>query len=114
MPKSVRIEGNFLRHTSLALVNRELALGLEDCGWEVSIRETSPFLELDSDAEPRAKRLYKMMESTKTPDIIVRHAYPCDVATPEEAIPLAIIQPWEMGSMPQDWRRAWTAIADKV
>ena len=110
----IRWEGSQFVHHSLALVNRELCLGLIEKGCEVSIMpyEKDQFTPKE---EPRFKPIAKR---TKRPlsgpaDVHVRHQWPPDFTPPIEGH-WVIIQPWEFGSIPQEWVRHMVASVDEI
>ncbi|HPJ95104.1 MAG TPA: glycosyltransferase [Deltaproteobacteria bacterium] len=107
-------EGSQLVHHSLALVNRELCLRLIEKGCEVSIipYEKDQFTPKE---EPRFKPIVK---KTKKPlsgpaDVHVRHQWPPDFNPPAEGH-WVMIQPWEFGSIPQEWVRHMATIVDEI
>jgi glycosyltransferase involved in cell wall biosynthesis len=108
----LRIEGDVLQHHSLAAVNRRLAIGLAEAGWEVSIQPRSPLDQIDRRDDPSVPQLYEMLAREHTPDLILRHAYPPDFSP--APCPIVFMQPWEFGSLPRLWRYGWSAVADKL
>lgn len=103
----------FVRH-SMALVNREMCLGLIDSGCEVSIvpYETDDFT---PDADPRFEKILQRTRRalSGTADVHVRHRWPPDFTPPPEGH-WVMIQPWEFGSLPVEWVRKISAGVDEV
>jgi glycosyltransferase involved in cell wall biosynthesis/SAM-dependent methyltransferase len=106
-PITVSWEGSFLDYGSLSHVNRELVASLSsskptkdsllkihcvppDRTGNTAAEKTWPELAQHFSARPFA------------PDITVRHAWPPNWQRPL-AGKLAVIQPWEFGSLPRDW-----------
>lgn len=90
---------------SLAAVNRALIDQLQMRGHTVSVRQThsvpsNPILE-DYPARFAIDR-----PLGKTPDVIIRHSWPPNLAKNHQGIPVVLIQPWEYGSPPIAWVEA--------
>lgn len=120
-PLRVRWEGDQRVLSSLALVNRELCLGLLESGdVELSLGETpGPFSTLAAGSDPRLARLFERLDAPLSgpPDLTIRHHFPPNWAPPKGgAAPcgkLAVMQPWEYAYLPEAWR-AGSAAADAV
>lgn len=106
----VRIEGAFFVHHSLAHVNRELAVALEELGWEVAV---CPIEEDRQDSTvPHYERLLSMTGRCESADVVLRHAFPPDLSHCD--LPLAVMQPWEFFAAPDEWVRASRTTADEL
>jgi glycosyltransferase involved in cell wall biosynthesis/GT2 family glycosyltransferase/ADP-heptose:LPS heptosyltransferase len=103
----------FLYH-SLAHVNRELCLQLINRGHQLSIladKSGKVGLEQDSRFAPLDARIDAKLSGLA--DIHVRHWFPPDF-TPPPAGHWVMIQPWEMGSIPQQWIEAMGNQVDEL
>jgi glycosyltransferase involved in cell wall biosynthesis len=88
-PRAVRWIGDHTLHTSLSIINREVAGRLRD------------------EAGLRVQRVERTGVSADEPlphvaDVEVRHQWPPDFRV-APAGRLALIQPWEFGAIPRDW-----------
>ncbi|MBI4658801.1 MAG: glycosyltransferase [Verrucomicrobia bacterium] len=100
---SVVWEGSQFVHHSLALINRELCLKLIEAGHELSILPYEPDqfgADIDSRFDGLARRF--RISLSRPADVHVRHQWPLNPHPPGEGR-WVIIQPWEFGSIPQDW-----------
>jgi glycosyltransferase involved in cell wall biosynthesis/tetratricopeptide (TPR) repeat protein len=98
-------EGSFLDHGSLSQVNRGLIGQLKmisDC----KITCVTNGAPLAADAANIWPELAREMASQPAPgaSVTVRHAWPPNWKRPATG-KLAVIQPWEFGSLPQEWVR---------
>jgi hypothetical protein len=103
-PITVRWEGAFFNHHSLAHVNRELCLALLATGRvELSLIPSEP-PEFDPAADPRLAPLSERIHAPLSgpAQVHVRHAWPPRLDPPPEGA-LVLIQPWEFGSLPVAW-----------
>ena len=104
-PFRVNWTGSFLVYSSLAAVNREMALALlRDGRCELGLQQTESG-ELN-DAES-AERLSPITERLDKPlqeavDFHLRHHWPPDFSRPASG-KLVLMQPWEYGRIPLDW-----------
>ncbi|GEM_PF-727315 len=93
--------GSFFDYGSLSNINRVLTDALEEQGTNVSRVQTH-----DLDAKPpKALRVYRRKlaaEANADAALTVRHAWPPDWSRPVNG-KLAVIQPWEFGSLPKQW-----------
>ncbi|HEX7569799.1 MAG TPA: glycosyltransferase [Verrucomicrobiae bacterium] len=96
---SVAWEGSFLDHGSLSHVNRELTGALKNLPG-VGIQRVGN----GTPAVPGFENLAREISAVASADaaVTVRHAWPPNWQRPA-AGKLAVIQPWEFGSLPQDW-----------
>lgn len=103
----------FVTH-SLALINRELCLQLIRDGYEVSLLPYEPD-QFGTEADPRFKALAECINKPLTGkiDIHVRHHWPPNLTPPQEGH-WVIIQPWEFGSLPEEWVRVFSAQVDEM
>jgi len=98
-PVTVDWIGSFLDHGSLSHVNRELTGALENvCGVRLQRVDNG------ASASPGFGNLAREISTMVSADAVVtvRHAWPPNWQRPA-AGKLAVIQPWEFGSLPQDW-----------
>jgi glycosyltransferase involved in cell wall biosynthesis len=117
-PLRVRWEGPQSILSSLALVNRELCLGLLGSGdVELSVVERiNPWHTLTEEHDPRFGPLFARREAALSgpSDITIRHHFPPRWERPETG-KLVVMQPWEWSHLPE---RAWiegaTRHADEV
>ncbi|MBF2052471.1 MAG: glycosyltransferase [Candidatus Sericytochromatia bacterium] len=113
---SLRWEGDVLKYTSLAAVNRELlvqAMARQD--WALEVRNPS---DPDFDAAP-GTALYPLKQHmylplSDTPDLVVRHAWPVNFDLPASGGHWVMIQPWEFGSLPVRWVYHINRFVDQV
>ena len=104
-PVAVSWEGSFLDHGSLSQVNRNLIGQLKmiaDCNI-TCVANGAP---MAADAASIWPELAREMVSQPAPGaaVTVRHAWPPNWKRPATG-KLAVIQPWEFGSLPQEWVR---------
>lgn len=97
-------EGTFLDYGSLSHVNRELTRRL-DQQRGVRLARVAPnaipaALRHDATMQSVARRL--VAEAPAETQITVRHAWPPNWQRPERGA-WVLIQPWEFGTLPQDW-----------
>ncbi|HEV2474346.1 MAG TPA: hypothetical protein VGS41_16835 [Chthonomonadales bacterium] len=114
MMPAIRIEGAQFSSHSLALVNRELSLGLMDAGVEVSIIPTEP-AHFTAAADPRFPRLEERFFAplSRQADYHVRHFFPPRFERPDEG-KFILMQPWEYGYLPVKWVGQITRNVDEV
>jgi glycosyltransferase involved in cell wall biosynthesis/FMN phosphatase YigB (HAD superfamily)/tetratricopeptide (TPR) repeat protein len=91
--------GSFLDHGSLSHVNRELTGALENIAGIKIQRITN-----GAAVAPGFEGLEQIISPTASSDaaVTVRHAWPPNWKRPARG-KLVVIQPWEFGSLPQDW-----------
>jgi glycosyltransferase involved in cell wall biosynthesis/tetratricopeptide (TPR) repeat protein len=104
-PVVVSWEGSFLDHGSLSHVNRELT-GSFKAVPDFQINCVANGAPAAADAVKFWPVLAGEISATPSPDtaVTVRHAWPPDWKRPRHG-KLAVIQPWEFGSLPEDWVR---------
>lgn len=113
---SLRWEGDVLKYTSLAAVNRELlAQVLQRQDWALEVRNPS---DCDFDVTP-ASELYPFKQHmyrplAANPDLVVRHAWPVNFDLPASSGHWVMIQPWEFGSLPVRWVYHINRFVDQV
>lgn len=107
-------EGPQFAQHSLALVNRELCLRLMESEYEVGIIPRGDDQCSTSEA-PRFKKLLQGISRTLSGpvDIHIRHQWPPDFTPPKEGHWINI-QPWEYGSLPQEWLVPMTTQIDEM
>jgi glycosyltransferase involved in cell wall biosynthesis/SAM-dependent methyltransferase len=116
-PASPRVvwEGAISEEHSLALVNRQLCLGLLERGHEVSLRpvRSSPTLNIPTCPCPAqlTERFDRCLSGPA--DVYVRHAWPPDFTPPPDGH-WVMVQPWEFGSLPRSWVEPMTNLVDEV
>ena len=105
-----RIEGPFDSSYSLAVLNRETAIALDELGYNVALHSTegpgdfepSPeFLEQNSLIKKLHKKSYEI--SSSSADIISRNLYPPRVDDMQSQIKLLHHYAWEESGFPQEW-----------
>ena len=113
-PLPVRWEGSQFIHHSLALVNRELCQELIASGavdLEVIPYEPHSF-EPDSPGHRSiAQRIDRHLERPAA--VHIRHQWPPKFTPPSEGA-WVMIQPWEYGSIPEEWVEPMTAQVDEI
>jgi glycosyltransferase involved in cell wall biosynthesis/ADP-heptose:LPS heptosyltransferase/chemotaxis methyl-accepting protein methylase len=113
-PCTVAWEGTFLDFGSLSQVNRELTRPLLQ---DKSLRITRVSQQLPTPtAAGRSKEIQQLTAAIsaqlpKDSQITVRHSWPPNWQAPPRGH-LVVIQPWEYGSLPQDWVRQSAHVAE--
>lgn len=104
---SVSWEGSFLDYGSLSHVNRELVSALKNDP-DLKVQYVATNWQPNISAKKNWPDLVRRLSvQPMTADVTVRHAWPPDWRRPATG-KLAVIQPWEFGSLPQEWvNRAW-------
>jgi len=100
---SVNWEGSFLDFGSLSHVNRELTRALADSENVRLQCVNSPATK--NDVTPKALKQFASTLAKKSPadpQITIRHAWPPNWQRPASG-KLVVIQPWEFGSLPEEW-----------
>ncbi len=97
--------GTFLDHGSLSHVNRELTEAIR-AQEGVKVRRIGPAIRLPKGSPSAWSSLASRMTTkpSRQPAVTVRHAWPPQWDQPKSGA-LVVIQPWEFGSLPQDWVR---------
>jgi glycosyltransferase involved in cell wall biosynthesis/predicted SAM-dependent methyltransferase/tetratricopeptide (TPR) repeat protein len=100
---TVSWEGSFLDYGSLSHVNRELFAALKDAP-NLDIRCVVPNVPTDATAQKIWSEMAGKITIQSSPGaaVTVRHAWPPNWRRPASG-KLAVIQPWEFGSLPQEW-----------
>lgn len=102
----MNFEGSFFLHSSLAHVNRELALALletDRCDLGLLPFEADQF---ESSTDGRFAALAERMnQPLGAADVHLRHRWPPDL-TPVPRGRYALMQPWEFGRVPRSWVQA--------
>src|SRR5262249_23664198 len=107
-------EGPLLREHSLALVNRQLCLGLLQRGHDVRLLPTpsaGPEVSPSAALAPLLARLNR--PPARPAEVRVRPGWPPRWEAPREGR-WVVIQPWEFGSLPRDWVGPVARQADEV
>lgn len=102
VPAGIRWEGPFFSESSLALVNRELALRLVLQGWDLGLLPSQPqdyAPDRDHRFLPLAERLWG---GSDAPALIVSHRYP-PALHPQRNCRQVVYLPWEFGALPRRW-----------
>lgn len=95
--------GPLFVHTSLALVNRELALALLDAGHAEIGFDDPAEAAFGAEADSRFGALAgRLRVWPADPAVTVRHFWPPDFRRPDTPA-LVLMQPWEFGSLPAAW-----------
>lgn len=110
----VLLAGTFFEHTSLARINREIgARLLSDSRLQLSV-EPSVRATCFSEMFPHSKELHAvLLAPLQRLDLTIRHQWPPDFRRPA-AGKLAVILPWEYGSVPRVWVRAIEENVDEL
>jgi glycosyltransferase involved in cell wall biosynthesis len=116
-PLRVRWEGDQSLLSSLALVNRELCLGLLEAGdVELTLAEQpTPWNTLTERDDPRFAPLFarRGVPLSGPVDVTIRHHFPPHWRRPETG-KLVILQPWEHSHLPREWTQGAITAADEV
>ena len=91
--------GSFLDHGSLSHVNRELTAALQSSS-EICLKRISNGAQASPDFENLAGKISAAASGDAA--VTVRHAWPPDWKRPQNGR-LVVIQPWEFGSLPEQW-----------
>jgi glycosyltransferase involved in cell wall biosynthesis len=110
----VLLAGTFFEHTSLARINREIGASLlTDSHLQLSVESTARatcFPEMF----PHGEELHAaVLAPLQRLDLTIRHQWPPDFRRPA-AGKLAVILPWEYGSVPRVWVRAIEENVDEL
>lgn len=99
-------QGPFLVRSSLAMVNRELCVRLNErarCRLSPSPSEGAPQSHVcRSELRRRVEALPRSRHNVPC-DVLVRHFWPPDFTRPAHARKLVLMQPWEFGRIPDQW-----------
>jgi glycosyltransferase involved in cell wall biosynthesis len=120
MKPTVQVQGPFETSYSLAIVNRNLALALDEEGtFDVSIRCTEGPGDYTPEEKhladkPRARWLWEKSEFlTAQPDIVIRNLYPPRVHDSPGKVNLLYFA-WEDSLIPNDWVESFNCSLDAV
>jgi len=112
---TVNWEGSFMLHSSLAYVNREMALALlasERCDLGLQSFEPDEFgVEEDARFWPLAQRMDRPYPKA---DFHVKHRWPPDFSRPNDGSRFILMQPWEFGRLPASWMEPLLGSVDEV
>jgi glycosyltransferase involved in cell wall biosynthesis len=100
-PVAVRWVGDQSTASSLSTINREVGERLRAAHPEIALERRASDGPLDDAPTPH------------TPEVEVRHQWPPDLSRPAGGR-LALIQPWEFGSLPLDWQAPLRDDVDEV
>jgi glycosyltransferase involved in cell wall biosynthesis len=107
------LEGSFFVHHSLANVNCELAIALARAGIDIGLQPFESHL-FDASIDPRYAPVEERFDYRPARvDWHVRHRWPPRFARPRRGR-LALIQPWEYGSVPRRWVREIEGRVDEL
>ena len=108
---AIHWEGDQLRHSSLALINREVCARLIQRGHEITLQRTQP----DQFAATRFELLKQgdAANLSRPVEAHIAHQYPPCFDPPHEGH-WVMIQPWEFGSLPKEWIEKMNASVDEV
>jgi len=99
----VMLVGPFCVQSSLARINREIAASLMDESGMDGALEPFGFGEVPGNTFPHFNAISKgLRKSLRRIDLTIRHHWPPSFQRPECG-KLAVILPWEFGSIPQRW-----------
>lgn len=109
----ITITGKFYDNHSLAIVNREIALGLNR-KIPVQIKpldRPDPKYKLDKNV---VKELLEI-ETDYASDVEIRHSYPVIWDWPkDDNTKIIYLQPWEFSSIPSEWQYKFDTFADAI
>lgn len=115
-PCKIIWEGDIFNYHSLATVNRALLrTWLKNKHPQFEIRNLS-----DPDFKPEPGELsFKLYQAHERPlldqpDLTIRHAWPPDFSIPKTQGHWIMIQPWEFGSVPENWIYNMNKFVDQV
>jgi glycosyltransferase involved in cell wall biosynthesis len=100
-PVAVRWVGDQSTASSLSTINREVGERLRAAHPQVALERRATDGPLGDAPTPHA------------PEVEVRHQWPPDLTRPATGR-LALVQPWEFGSLPADWQQGLTEDVDEV
>lgn len=111
---TINWEGSLFCHHSLAMVNREFLTELSYSN-KLDIKhvpyEPDQFI---PDQNSKYSRIKPMLSGLhNNPDIYLRHRWPPDFNRPK-CEKFILIQPWEYGSLPTEWRDCMNSVVDEV
>ncbi|MDA1275118.1 MAG: glycosyltransferase [Verrucomicrobia bacterium] len=111
---SVVWEGSQFVHHSLALINRELCLGLMGLGHDISVLPYEPD-QFGPEVDPRFEMLARSVRSVllRPANAHIRHQWPFNPDPPKEGRWI-VIQPWEYGRAPKDWIPVFRDKVDEI
>ncbi|RMF59067.1 MAG: glycosyltransferase, partial [Calditrichaeota bacterium] len=106
-------EGSQFVYHSLALVNRELCSRLLEKGHEVSIVPYEPD-QFSPGTDQRLQQLASRIGArlSRPADVHVRHQWPPKLTPPEQGH-WVVMQPWEFGSLPEEWVPVFSGQVDE-
>jgi len=101
----IEIQGPFDSSYSLALLNRETALALDELGYEVKLTSTEGFGDFEPDKEfleknPKIKKLY---QKKFFPSVISRNLYPPRTDKMFSKVKMFHHYAWEESGFPSEW-----------
>jgi glycosyltransferase involved in cell wall biosynthesis len=110
----VTLVGTFFEHTSLARINREIGASiLSDSRLQLSV-EPCARATCFPETFPHGKELHAaFLGPLPSLDLTIRHQWPPDFRRPATG-KLALILPWEYGSVPRVWVRAIEENVDEL
>ena len=103
-----RIEGPFDSSYSLALLNREIALALQELGYDVALHSTEGLGDFEPNTEfleqnPKIKELYTNSLVSSKEYITSRNLYPPRVNDMDSPINMLHHYAWEESGFPREW-----------
>ena len=107
-PKKICFEGPFDSNYSLALVNRELALTLQDKGFLLELHSTEGGGDFSPDETflndfPRIKKMWNHGVRQKKADLAIRNLFPPRVSGMNGALKVLAPYAWEESVFPGQW-----------
>lgn len=113
----IELMGNFYNNHSLSIVNRNLAIQLDNLGIKIRILALDaydPKFNIDKDVVRHLKNLEEAY-STEIPSIQIRHSYPPVWTWPQhKSTKVVYIQPWEYPKVPFEWQYKFETFADAL
>lgn len=110
----IYFDAPFVSLNSASIVNRQLAARFITFGHEVLISpERGNSVPTGQPPDPSLKALLDRKGIPDHPEVTIRNSWPPDF-TPAATGKLVVIQPWEFGSMPEQWLEPFSRIVDDV
>jgi glycosyltransferase involved in cell wall biosynthesis len=112
--RGILFSGPFFEHTSLGRINREVAASALSCSqWDVRLEPiscSSQFSRLFPKGDLLEPAVLRPLSGL---DLTIRHQWPSDFGRPATG-KLAVILPWEYGSVPRVWVREIESNVDEL
>jgi glycosyltransferase involved in cell wall biosynthesis len=115
---NIEFVGKFYDNHSLTIINRSIALLLNDMEdinlYITPLDQYNPDTKLDKEVVKKLKKIANKVNNTH-PEIQLRHAYPPIWQWPvNNDTKVVYIQPWEYPKIPFEWQYKWESFADHI